>query len=125
MTSRTAYTILAFGASSLLTGIYTLLSPGTMLFTLSLPEVSLPAMRANGLAAIAMGIYYILAFIQDNRVFFAATVPVRMLTAFVFGMQGRTWSYVALWEGVGAGLTGVMLALEAIQPTTNGRSKQD
>lgn len=95
-----------------------------MLSTLSLPNASPPALRANALAAVAMGIYYTLAFVQDNRAFFAATVPVRMLTAAVLGMQGGTWLYVALWEGIGAGFTGVMLALEGVQTIKIEESKQ-
>lgn len=115
MFSYAAYTIFAFGATSLLTGIYTLVFPGSMLSTLSLPDASLPAIRANALAAIAMGLYYTLAFVQGNQAFFAATVPMRMLTAVVLGLQGGYWIYVALWEGVGAGLTGIMLGLERLR----------
>jgi len=79
---------------------------------LLLPDASLPALRANALAAIAMGIYYTLAFVHDNRAFFVATVPMRILTAVVLGLQGGPWMYVALWEGYGAYFTGVVLALE-------------
>lgn len=118
--SPTAYTTLAFGASFLLTGICILLSPGFMLSTLSLPDASLPAICANALVAVAMGIYYTLAFVQDNRTFFVATFPMRMLTAVVLGMQEGFWVYVALWEGIGAGFTGVMLALEEFQTRLGG-----
>lgn len=72
-----------------------------------------------------MGIYYILAFVQDNRAFFAATIPMRMLTAALLGIQGEAWLYVAFWEGIGAGLTGVMLALERFQARKIEDSKQD
>ncbi|EYE90582.1 uncharacterized protein EURHEDRAFT_286571 [Aspergillus ruber CBS 135680] len=124
MPSRTAYTILAFGAVSLLTGIYILLSPESMLSMLSLPSASLPSIRANASAAIAMGIYYTLAFVQDDRTFFAATIPIRMLTAAVLGMQGGAWLYVALWEGIGASFTGVILALEGFQSRKIEGTKQ-
>ena len=112
MSSLSAVSVLVFGATALLTGICTLLFPTTMLSMLLLPDASLPALRANALAAIAMGIYYTLAFVQDNRAFFVATVPMRILTAVVLGLQGGPWMYVALWEGYGAYFTGVVLALE-------------
>lgn len=112
MPSYTAYTILAFGATSLLSGAYSLLFPDALLSTFSLPASALPAARGNALAAIAMGIYYTLASVQENRAFFAATVPMRLLTATVFWMQGGGWRVPSLWEGIGAGLTGVTLLLE-------------
>lgn len=118
--SSTAYTILAFGVTSFLSGAYSLLFPNRFLLTFSLPASALPAARGNALAAIAMGIYYTLAAVQENRAFFAATVPMRLLTATVFWMQGeggeggrgRGWRVASLWEGIGAGLTGLMLLLE-------------
>lgn len=71
-----------------------------------------------------MGIYYTLAFVQDDRTFFAATIPIRMLTAAVLGMQGGAWLYVALWEGIGASFTGVILALEGFQSRKIEGTKQ-
>lgn len=106
MPTHTAYTTLAFGASSLLTGICILFSPGSMLSTLSLSDASLPAIRANALAAVAMGIYYTLAFVQDNRAFFVATVPMRILRLY-FGCRkdsGCMWRF-------GRGLERVLLVL--------------
>lgn len=112
MPSYASTTILGFGASCFLTGGYTLLCPSAILSTLSLPASALPAVRGNGLAAIAMGIYYTLASVQENRAFFAATVPMRLLTASVFWLQGDGWKTAGLWEGIGAGLTALTLLIE-------------
>jgi hypothetical protein len=112
MPSYTAYTILAFGITAFLSGTYSLLFPESSLSNFSLPASALPAAQGNALAAIAMGIYYTLAAVQENRAFFAATVPMRLLTATVFWAQGGRWKVASLWEGIGAGLTGLMLLLE-------------
>lgn len=112
MPSYTSTTILAFGVTSFLTGGYTLVSPSSVQSTLELPPSSLPATRGNGLAAIAMGIYYTLAAVQENRAFFVATVPMRLLTATVFWGQGGGWRAASAWEGIGAVLTGVAMLVE-------------
>ncbi|CAN8096210.1 unnamed protein product [Discula destructiva] len=65
-------------------------------------------MKANSLAAIAMGIYYPLAAFQENQAFFIATVPMRSLSATVFWLPD--WRAAAIWEGAGAALTGLALA---------------
>lgn len=112
MPSYASLTVLAFGATSFLTGAYALLSPDAVQSRLSLPPSSLPATRGNGLAAVAMGIYYTLAAAQENRAFFAATVPMRLLSAMVFWAQGGGWKAAGTWEGVGAALTGAAMLVE-------------
>jgi hypothetical protein len=62
-------------------------------------------MQGNALAAIAMGLYYSLAAYQENRAFFIATVPMRLLTAIVFGRHRGVWKTASFWEGFGAILT--------------------
>lgn len=101
MASPSALTIYLFGGTAFGAGVYTLLftSPTT------------PEMKANSLAAIAMGIYYPLAAYQENRAFFIATVPMRSLSATVFWRQG--WVEAAVWEGAGAALTGLALMWQA------------
>lgn len=81
-----------------------------MLAPLHLDRSAIPAVRANGLAAIAMSIYYTLAAYQKNRLFFAASVPMRLLTTVVFLGQG--WTAPALWEGFGAVVTAFALLWE-------------
>lgn len=101
MPSFSALTIYLFGATAFGAGVHTLLSSGP----------ATPEMKANSLAAIAMGIYYPLAAYQENRAFFIATVPMRSLSATVFWQQG--WVEAAVWEGAGAALTGLALAWQA------------
>lgn len=112
MPSYSTLSILLFGITSFVTGVYTLVSPPAILTALTLPASALPATRGNGLAAIAMGIYYTLAAVQGNRAFYAATVPMRLLTATVFWAQGGGWRAASLWEGSGAVLTGVVMGME-------------
>lgn len=73
MPSFSALTIYLFGATAFGAGVHTLL--------FSCPAT--PEMKANSLAAIAMGIYYPLAAYQENRAFLVATVPMRTLSAMV------------------------------------------
>lgn len=112
MSSYASFTILAFGATSFFTGAYILLSPSLALSSLCLPPSSLPAIQGNGLAAVAMGIYYTLAAVQENRAFFAATVPMRLVTAMVFWVHEGRWKAVGAWEGIGAVLTGGAMLVE-------------
>ncbi|KAH6608534.1 hypothetical protein Trco_001880 [Trichoderma cornu-damae] len=100
-------TILAFGITSFASGIASLVSPASMLEALDLPSGAIPAVKGNALAAVAMGIYYTLAAYQNNAAFFAATVPMRLLTAAVF--WGQDWKAASIWEGAGAGLTAAAL----------------
>ena len=81
-----------------------------MLTALDLNSSAIPAVRANGLAAIAMSIYYTLAVYQKNRLFFIASVPMRLLTTAVFWGQG--WTAPALWEAFGASATAFALLWE-------------
>lgn len=92
-----------FGLTALPMGVLTLFSPAHTLRTLGLPATALPAVRGNALAAIGMGIYYTLAAWQRNRLFFALSVPMRLLSTAVFWAQG--WKAAAVWEGAGAVLT--------------------
>ncbi|KAL7946131.1 hypothetical protein V8C42DRAFT_322566 [Trichoderma barbatum] len=109
MPSVARLTILAFGVTSFVSGWASLISPSLMLETLDLPSGATPAVKGNALAAIAMGIYYTLAAYQNNTAFFAATVPMRMLTATVFWAQD--WKSASIWEGAGAISTAVALFL--------------
>lgn len=97
-----AFTIYAFGLTAFGAGVY----------NLTLVQPTSAEMKANSLAAIAMGIYYPLAAYQENRAFFIATVPMRSLSATVFWTQG--WREAAIWEGTGAMLTGLALAWQAL-----------
>lgn len=101
MASISALTIYLFGATAFGAGVHALVFSGP----------TTPEMKANSLAAIAMGIYYPLAAYQENRAFFIATVPIRSLSATVFWQQG--WLEAAVWEGAGAALTASALLWQA------------
>ncbi|KAF2119076.1 hypothetical protein BDV96DRAFT_596855 [Lophiotrema nucula] len=105
MPSLPAATVYAFGFTSFLFGITTLLNPSHGLEALSLHPGARPAVISSSLAAVAMGIYYALAAYQENRAFFWLTVPMRSLTATVFLGMGGGWMAPGVWEGAGAMLT--------------------
>ncbi|KAI0099027.1 hypothetical protein GGR51DRAFT_536540 [Nemania sp. FL0031] len=107
MPSPAALTIYAFGVTALLAGISSLIDPSSTGSQLNFPLTCTPVARGNALAAIAMGLYYCLAAYQENTMFFAATVPMRLLTTTVFLAQG--WTVPAVWEGAGAVATGAAL----------------
>lgn len=100
-------TILAFGITAFLSGVLTLLIPETATSQLQIPLDCVPPLRGNGLSAIAMGIYYTLAALQNNRAFFKLTIPMRLLTTFIFWRQG--WTLPSIWEGASAFLTALTL----------------
>lgn len=102
MPSVPAFSIALFGFTSLIAGISTLISPSKFIVNFSLPAGALPTVYGNGLAATAMGLYYLLAAYQENRAFFIATVPMRLLTTMVFANLGGPWKLPAVWEGIGA-----------------------
>lgn len=120
MPSLAALTIHLFGFTCLVAGVHNLFRPGAALSSFHLPGAALPASNGNALAATAMGLYYHLAAFQENRAFFAATVPMRLLTAAVFvffsGAEEEArgiWRVAGLWEGAGSLLTAAALVWEA------------
>lgn len=80
--------------------------------TFSLPAGAEGSVRGNALAAIAMGLYYTLSSVQENHAFFIATVPMRLLTAAVFVLQGGSWIVPGVWEAMGAVTTTLALLLD-------------
>ncbi|MDN3295095.1 hypothetical protein QWM81_13730 [Streptomyces ficellus] len=75
-------------------------------------------LTASSMAAVNMGVYYMLAALADWRAFFRWTVPFRLLTCAVFTLTvllGRAPSgflAVGLWEALGAAATGAALRHE-------------
>ncbi|KAK0717806.1 hypothetical protein B0T26DRAFT_710896 [Lasiosphaeria miniovina] len=70
-----------------------------------------------------MGIYYTLGACQNNRAFFLATVPMRLLTTAVF--WGQNWRAAALWEGIGALLTESGVGVRARRCAAGGRKEEE
>ncbi len=124
--SPSGWTMAVFGVLAAALGTVGLVSPGTQL---SLLGLTAPGERGSGdhtsafvtassMAALNMGVYYVLAALADWRAFFRWTVPFRLLTCTVFtvavvtGRAPEAFLGVAAWEGLGAVATGVALRRE-------------
>ncbi|MFF9911175.1 hypothetical protein [Streptomyces sp. NPDC013457] len=117
-----------FGLLAAALGVVGLVSPDALLGLMGfdpLPDGSrtdgdhtLVFLTASSMAALNMGVYYILAALADWKAFFRWTVPFRLLTCAVFTLAvvtGRAPSGflgVGLWEGLGALVTWAALRHE-------------
>ncbi|MGW6569365.1 hypothetical protein [Streptomyces sp. NPDC054975] len=117
-----------FGLLAAGMGVVGLVSPDTMLTGMGFEPLSeasraegdhtLVFLTASSMAALNMGVYYILAAFADWKPFFRWTVPFRLLTCAVFTLavvSGRApagFLGVGLWEGLGALATGAALRYE-------------
>ncbi|MFC5673254.1 hypothetical protein [Streptomyces incanus] len=115
-----------FGALAAALGAVGLIAPAAQLSLLGLavPDVRgsgdlTPAfVTASSMAALNMGVYYVLAALADWRAFFRWTVPFRLLTCTVFtvavisGRAPEAFIGIAVWEGLGAVATGAALRYE-------------
>jgi hypothetical protein len=127
------WTIFIFGGLALLIGLVGLIRPEIILSLLGF-EVLPRAMRASGdytlvfmtassMASFNMGVYYVLAAINDLKIFYPWTVPFRAVTFSVFtlsvilGYAPLRFLGVGIWELAGGLATGIALYLE--QPKTN------
>ncbi|GHE46718.1 hypothetical protein GCM10018771_29620 [Streptomyces cellulosae] len=121
--SPSGWTMAVFGVLAAALGAVGLLSPDAQL---SLLGLTAPGERGSGdhtsafvtassMAALNMGVYYVLAALADWRAFFRWTVPFRLLTCTVFtvavvtGRAPEAFLGVAAWEGLGALATGTAL----------------
>ncbi|MEU4271653.1 hypothetical protein [Streptomyces sp. NPDC026092] len=118
-----------FGLLAASMGVVGLVSPDTMLTGMGFEPIpdggradgdhTLVFLTASSMAALNMGVYYILAAFADWKAFFRWTVPFRLLTCTVFTLAvvtGRAPSGflgVGLWEGIGALATGAALRYES------------
>ncbi|MFJ2742301.1 hypothetical protein ACIO3O_21865 [Streptomyces sp. NPDC087440] len=88
-------------------------------------------LTASSMAAVNMGVYYVLAALADWRAFFRWTVPFRLLTFTVFTLAvvtGRApagFLGVGIWEGVGALATGIALRAEARKAARGGAGDEE
>ena len=122
------WTIFIFGALALLLGLVGLIRPEILLSLLGFEVLDRAArtagdytivfMTASSMASFNMGVYYILAALNDFKKFYTWTVPFRILTFTVFtlvtvtGLDHDRFFGVGLWEGLGAAATGLALYLE-------------
>ncbi|GGT34911.1 hypothetical protein GCM10010271_43650 [Streptomyces kurssanovii] len=126
--SPSGWTMAVFGVLAAVLGAVGLIAPDVLLATMGFEPV--PGSRradgdhtpvfvtASSMAAVNMGVYYVLASLADWKPFFRWTVPFRLLTCTVFTLAvvgGRAPSGflgVGLWGGLGAVATGLALRFE-------------
>ncbi|MFH9011769.1 hypothetical protein ACH4C6_10360 [Streptomyces sp. NPDC017943] len=130
-----------FGVLAAALGAVGLVAPDVQLALLGLPsprdraagDLTPAFLTASSMAALNMGVYYVLAALADWRAFFRWTVPFRLLTCAVFAVAALTgrapgaFIGVGLWEGAGALATAVALrhdrrGAEAATPETRPAS---
>ena len=122
------WTIFVFGVLAFLLGLVGLIRPEILLSILGFEVIDRAAraagdytivfMTASSMASFNVGIYYVLAALNDVKIFYRWTVPFRTLTFIVFttvvilGIAPQKFLGVAIWELVGALATGIALYLE-------------
>jgi hypothetical protein len=119
------WTMLIFGALALLLGLLGLIRPESLLSILgfnlldraarSSGDYTLVFMIASSMASVNMGVYYILAALNNVKQFYKWTVPFRCVTFTVFtiavltGLAPTRFLGVGAWELTGAIATGITL----------------
>ena len=122
------WTMFIFGALATLLGLMGLLRPEILLSILGFEvleraqraatDYTIVFMTASSMASFNMGIYYVLASLNDVKIFYRWTVPFRVLTFAVFttvvlmGIAPARFIGVGIWELLGALSTGIALYLE-------------
>jgi len=122
------WTMFIFGLLALLLGLAGLIRPEILLSILGfevLPraarasgDYTLTFMTASSMASFNMGVYYILAALNDVKKFYGWTVPFRAVTFTVFtltviaGLAPARFLGVGIWELTGGIATGLALYFE-------------
>jgi len=117
-----ALTMMIFGVLIVGMGMTGLMTPQFLLAILGLSETGMSShttqlfVMASSQASLAMGLYYILAAVNETRIFFQWSVPLRIVNFIVFtsmvpiGIAPPKWLMVAGLELIGALATGIALA---------------
>ena len=114
-----ALTMLVFGMVIVGSGLAGLLVPQLLLNVLGISESGHSTqlfVMATSQASLAMGLYYILASVNETRIFFQWSVPLRIINFLVFaamiplGVAPTQWWLVAGLELSGALATAIALA---------------
>jgi hypothetical protein len=122
------WTIFIFGILAFLLGLVGLIRPEITLSMLGFEVVERNArassdytivfLTASSMASFNIGIYYMLAALNDVKIFYRWTVPFRVVTFLVFttivilGYAPLNFLGVGLWELAGSIATGLALARE-------------
>lgn len=113
-----ALTMLVFGMVIVGSGLTGLLAPQLLLNVLGISDTGSATqlfLMATSQASLAMGLYYILASVNETRIFFQWSVPLRIINFIVFvlmiplGIAPTQWLMVAGLEVVGALATAIAL----------------
>lgn len=126
--SPSGWTMLIFGILAFFLGLLGLLNPNLVLLQLGFEVVeqaqrassdyTLVFITASSMASFNIGIYYVLAALNDMRKFYTWTVPFRCVTFIVFtlavvrGLAPTRFLIVGIWELTGAIATGLALWYE-------------
>jgi hypothetical protein len=119
------WTMFVFGVLALLLGLLGLIRPELLLSILGFTvldraaraagDYTLVFMIASSMASFNIGVYYILAVLNNVKQFYTWTVPFRCVTFTVFtiavltGLAPVRFIGVGLWELAGAAATGIAL----------------
>jgi hypothetical protein len=112
-----AFSMMVFGVLIVGMGMTGLMAPQFLLVMLGLSETSTTQIfvMASAQASLAMGLYYILAAVNETRTFIQWSVPLRVMNFIVFtsmvllGIAPPAWLMVAGLELIGALATGFAL----------------
>jgi Na+-driven multidrug efflux pump len=123
------WTMFIFGILALLLGLIGLIRPEILLTILGFEVVeraqraasdyTIVFMTASSMASFNMGVYYVLAALNDVKIFYRWTVPFRVVTFAVFttiviaGIAPKSFFGVGVWELAGAIATGIALNIES------------
>lgn len=119
------WTMFIFGVLALLLGLLGLIRPEILLSILGFSvlertarvagDYTLVFMIASSMASVNVGVYYVLAALNDVKQFYKWTVPFRCVTFTVFtiavlsGLAPTRFLGVGAWELIGAIATGIAL----------------
>jgi len=122
------WTMFIFGVLALLLGLVGLIRPEILLSVLGFEVVerahrvasdyTIVFITASSMASFNMGVYYVLAALNDVKIFYRWTVPFRVVTFTVFtmvvitGIAPKPFFGVGAWELAGALATGIALSKE-------------
>jgi len=125
------WTMFVFGLLAFLLGLVGLISPETVLALLGFEvlertqrvagDYTLVFMVASSMASFNIGVYYVLAALNDLKKFYLWTVPFRAVTFTVFtlvvvtGVAPVRFLGVGIWELAGGIATGLALYFERKQ----------
>ena len=126
--NASGWTMFIFGVLAFVLGLIGLVSPETLLTLLGFEiiersqrlagDFTLTFMAASSMASFNIGVYYVLAALNDLKQFYLWTVPFRAVTFTVFtllvvtGFAPTKFLGVGIWELTGAVATGLALYFE-------------